>query len=82
MAWITTRDESDWDDELIALRPKLTDPVTGQVDNILAVHSLDSGSLRAHLDLYVQAMRGTDSLPKADREMIALVVSKENGCHY
>jgi len=48
----------------------------------MAVHSLDAGSMKAHLALYQQAMRGTKSLRKVEREMIALVVSKTNGCHY
>ena len=61
---------------------RLLIPATDKVDNIMAVHSLDPGSLKAHLALYKQAMRGTESLPKVDREMIALVVSKTNGCHY
>ena len=82
MTWIETIDEDQWDDQLSELRPKVTDPVTGVVDNIMAVHSLDPGSMKAHLALYQQAMRGTKSLPKVDREMIALVVSKTNGCHY
>jgi len=82
MAWIKTIDEADWHDGLAELRPKVVDPETGQVDNIMSVHSLDAGSLKAHLALYRQAMRGTVSLPKVEREMIALVVSKTNGCHY
>lgn len=82
MTWIKTIDESEWDEELTSLRPKITDPTTGVVDNIMSVHSLDVGSLQAHLALYAQAMRGTKTLPKVEREMIALVVSKENECHY
>ena len=82
MTWIQTVDEDDWDDQLAELRRKVTDPATGNVDNIMAVHSLDAGSMKAHLVLYQQAMRGTASLPKVDREMIALIVSKTNGCHY
>lgn len=82
MTWIETIDEDDWDGPLAALRSQVTDPVTGRVDNIMAVHSLDVGSLKAHLVIYKQAMRSTPSLPKVDREMIALIVSKTNGCHY
>jgi len=82
MAWIETVDEPDWDAELEGLRHQVTDPATGRVDNIMAIHSLDAGSLKAHLALYMQAMRGTPSLPKAEREMIALVVSQANACHY
>jgi alkylhydroperoxidase family enzyme len=82
MTWIKTLHESEWDEELESLRPKVTDPTTGQVDNIMSVHSLDVGSLNAHLALYSQAMQGTTTLPKVEREMIALVVSTENDCHY
>ena len=82
MSWIGEIDVSSWPAELDGIRPQVVDPKNGKVDNILNVHSLDPGSLRAHLDLYIQAMRGTSTLPKVDREMIALVVSKLNGCHY
>lgn len=82
MTWIETINEDQWDGQLAELRPRVTDPTTDKVDNIMAVHSLDPGSMKAHLTLYQQAMRGTKSLPKVDREMIALVVSKTNGCHY
>jgi len=82
MTWIETINEDQWDDQLSELRQMVTDPDTGVVDNIMAVHSLDAGSMKAHLALYQQAMRGTKSLRKVEREMIALVVSKTNGCHY
>lgn len=81
MAWIETREESEWlsDD---ALRRQVADPRTGQIDNIIRVHSIDERSLKAHLQLYMQAMKSTPTLPKVEREIIAVVVSKENGCHY
>ena len=82
MAWIETIDDSKWTGELAKMRTRVVDSETGSVDNILAVHSLDAGSLKAHLGLYLQAMKGTESLPKVEREMIAVVVSKANGCHY
>ena len=82
MTWIETINEDQWESPLAELRRQVADPTTDKVDNIMAVHSLDPGSMKAHLALYKQAMRGTESLPKVDREMIALVVSKTNGCHY
>lgn len=82
MAWIETIDESQWQGELAELKPLLVDPDTGQVDNIISIHSIDVGSMKAHLGLYRQAMKGTPSLPKVEREMIALVVSQINECHY
>ena len=82
MTWIETINEDQWDGLLAELRSRVVDPATGKVDNIMAVHSLDPGSMKEQLALYQQAMRGTQSLPKVEREMIALVVSKTNGCHY
>ncbi len=82
-AWIETIDDREWaDGELAGLRAEAVDPSYQRVDNILAIHSLDPASLRAHLQLYRQAMTGTRTLRKVDREMIALVVSTLNRCHY
>ena len=54
----------------------------GRVDNIMAIHSLNPTALAAHNALYTSAMTGTATLRKVEREMIALVVSLENHCHY
>jgi len=52
------------------------------VDHIMAVHSLNPPGMAAHQSVYSSAMAGTPSLRKAERELIALVVSLENHCHY
>ncbi|GBE23614.1 MAG TPA: hypothetical protein ENH00_09070 [Actinobacteria bacterium] len=83
MAFIETIDDRDWDDgELGELHAEAVDPAYERVDNVMTIHSLDPGSMSAHLDLHRQAMRGTKTLRKIDREMIALVVSTINQCHY
>jgi alkylhydroperoxidase family enzyme len=82
MPWIETIHEDDWDGELGALRDEVIDQGTGRVDWIMRIHSLDAGSLDAHKVLYRQAMKGTATLRKVEREMIALVVSGVNECHY
>lgn len=82
MAWIPTIDPEDADAVLRSLYERSRDPATGALDNILAVHSLHPRGLEAHLDLYRAVMAPTRSLRKADREMIALVVSRINECHY
>lgn len=82
MPWIEAPHEDEWDEEIADLRHGVTDPKWGRVDWIMRIHALDAGSLEAHNTLYRQAMRGTASLRKVDREMIALVVSKVNECHY
>ncbi len=83
MAWIRVIDDREWTEgELAELHGSVVDRTAGRVDNIMAIHSLDPGSMRAHLALYSQAMRGTATLRKVDREMIALVVSTVTSCHY
>ena len=60
MSWI---EEQNWDSaspELLKIKEKIVDPRTGQIDNIMSVHSLDVKSLEAHLVLYQQAMRPTE----------------------
>ena len=82
MTWIERIADEKWTGDLAELKSKVADSRSGKIDNIMSVHSLDAGSMRAHMLLYQQAMKGTEGLPKVDREMIALVVSKINGCHY
>ena len=55
----------------------------GKVFNIVRIQSLRPRTLRASTQLYVELMYSTDSgLTRAQREMIATVVSRTNGCHY
>ena len=82
MAWIDTVDEQDASGDLAEYYSGAVDPETGSVDNILKVHSLNPAGLRAHAILYAAAMAGTPGLRKVEREMIALIVSGVNGCHY
>lgn len=51
-------------------------------DNILRVHGIHSRVLRLHYDLYVELMYGPGPLSRAQREMIAVVASAINQCHY
>jgi alkylhydroperoxidase family enzyme len=51
-------------------------------DNILRIHSVHGATMRQHFDLYVELMRGPGPLSRYQRELIAVVVSGINGCHY
>ncbi len=75
-------DDEEWDGDLAALRSRVVDPGSDRVDAIMAIHSLNPAALSAHDMLYRSAMRSTASLRKADRELIAYVVSALNECHY
>jgi alkylhydroperoxidase family enzyme len=54
----------------------------GGVDNILRIHSLNPASMRGHVQYYAHLMRGPSPLSRAQREMIAVVVSAANDCFY
>jgi alkylhydroperoxidase family enzyme len=82
MSWIRVIEEAEAEGRLAELYGSARDPESGRVDAILEVHSLAPAGLEAHLGLYRHVMRGTEELPKVEREMVALVVSLENGCRY
>ena len=82
MPWIDAPHEDEWTGDAAALKDEVIDPTHRRVDWIMRIHGLDAGSMNAHNVLYRQAMQGTASLRKVEREMVALVVSKTNDCHY
>lgn len=54
----------------------------GRVFNILRVMSPNPEALRDSMALYQTVMMGRSPLSRAQREMLAVVVSRENGCFY
>lgn len=81
MAWIKMIEEEEAQGELAELYSQAQEP-WGGVDNILKIHSLNPASLRGHFNLYKTLMRGPSDLSLVQREMIAVVVSAANRCHY
>lgn len=81
-SWIEEQGPGEGPPELERLYRQLVHPGHGDVDHILRVQSLDPPALRAHLQLYRATMQGSDSLTRAEREMIAVVVSRANDCFY
>ena len=51
-------------------------------DNIILIHGVHSRVMRHHFDLYVELMRRRSPLTRRQREMIGVVVSANNDCHY
>lgn len=82
VAWIETIAEEDATAELARLYQKEKDFRTGKVDHILKVHSLNPPSLADHARMYHHVMHGESGLTLAEREMVAVVVSAINECHY
>ena len=82
MAWINIVNEQDAEGALHEMY-ETQKSGAGKVDNILKIHSLDPDSLQWHIDMYKQLMYGRgSSLKRAQREMIAVVVSAYNHCVY
>ncbi len=53
-----------------------------KIAHILKVQSLNPEVLESHYQFYRSIMFGKSKLNRAQREMIATVVSVENKCHY
>jgi alkylhydroperoxidase family enzyme len=81
MAWIRVIAPEEASGDLAADYRRMREP-DGTVDHILTIHSLNPASLRAHFQLYQVAMYGPSALSRAQREMVAVVVSAANRCHY
>ena len=81
MAWIRVIGEAEAEGGLAEQYGKLAGP-SGEVDNILKIHSLNPASLQGHFEYYRTMMRGRSPLSRAQREMIGVVVSAANRCHY
>ena len=54
----------------------------GKVFNIVKAMSLRPNVLAASIQLYREIMFGPSPLSRAERELLAVVVSRANDCHY
>ena len=81
MSWIQEVEVEQADDKLKPIYDDLLKS-RGKIANILKVHSLNPGALKAHLDLYMTIMFGKSGLSRKERECIAVVVSRADNCEY
>jgi uncharacterized peroxidase-related enzyme len=67
-----------------ALKREYDEAVTraGKVFNIVKAMSLRPGVLRRSMGLYKAIMFGPSELSRVERELLAVVVSTVNSCHY
>lgn len=54
----------------------------GKVFNIVKSMSLRPSVLKRSMELYKAIMFGSSALSRQERELLAVVVSRENDCHY
>ncbi len=81
-AWIHMVREDEAQGDLKEQYERLRDPQTGMVDHILRIHGQHPETLHAHYVLYQTMMYGKGNIRRPEREMIAVVVSAANRCHY
>lgn len=81
MAWINTVDPEDASGPLGAEYARAR-ARAGRLWNILRLQSLNPEVLKASIAFYLAVMYGSSPLSRGRREMLAVVVSRTNGCHY
>ena len=54
----------------------------GRVWNIVRIMTPNPEAMRTSMDMYLALMYGESPLSRAQREMLATVVSQVNDCHY
>jgi uncharacterized peroxidase-related enzyme len=81
LTWLRAPDEKELPPEVLELwQPSLEK--LGFVPNVLRLYALRPSRLLAWNAHYEEAMKGDSALSKAEREMIAVVVSVTNDCAY
>ena len=81
MAWISTISEEEATGD-VDRQYKAAIKRAGKVYQIVKMQSLRPDIMRTFLALYTQIMHGASGLSRAEREMVATVVSRVNHCHY
>ncbi len=81
MAWIDIVSEKDATGDL-ERQYKAGVKRAGKVFQIVKIQSLRPDIMRTFMELYIKLMHGASGLTRAEREMVATVVSKTNQCHY
>jgi uncharacterized peroxidase-related enzyme len=80
-SWLRVPPEEDAPTEVKALFEKANEKL-GFLPNVLRVYALRPRHLELWNTFYDELMRGESTLTKVQREMIAVVVSTVNRCHY
>ena len=81
MAWISTVSDEEAQGRLAKCFAAARERA-GRVFNVVRLMSPNPAVLDASMGLYVAVMKGPSPLSRAQREMLAVVVSRANHCHY
>jgi uncharacterized peroxidase-related enzyme len=81
LTWIRVPEEAELPDDVLELWQAPLEKL-GFVPNVLRLYALRPSHLVAWNEHYEELMKGDSGLTKAEREMIAVVVSVANKCEY
>lgn len=81
MAYIKTINYEDSTENLKEVYDNLIE-TRGKIAEVHKIHSLNPEVLVAHMDLYMAVMFGKSPLKRYQREMLGVIVSKQNRCDY
>jgi len=81
MTWIRTIHEDDAEGRLAEVYEAIIER-RGKLSNIMRIQSLAPEAMAIHMELYLALMFSKGGLSRAERELIAVIVSVENGCTY
>ncbi|MBN1550676.1 peroxidase-related enzyme [bacterium] len=81
MTWIEVIKDEDATPDLKAAYEKIRKS-RGKIANIMKIHSFEPSLMTMHLKLYEKIMFDSKGITRAEREMIAVIVSSANGCDY
>ncbi len=82
MPWIDIVPESEAQGKLKEVYQKVRDPKTGQVPTVIKILSFNPDLWERYAAFFRELMFGPSRLSRAQREMIATVVSATNHCQY
>jgi uncharacterized peroxidase-related enzyme len=81
MSRIKVIDENEAEGRLLEIYSDLLKK-RGKIASVHKIQSLRPESIVKHMDLYMEIMYTRSELSRAERELMAVVVSKANNCHY
>ena len=82
LAWIDWRPDDARRDRLEQLFAEIGAPGGDGLDHVLKIHGPMPETLASHLAFYRSVMREPGPLDRVEREIVGVVVSKRNACHY
>lgn len=82
IAWIDVVPDGPHEGRLGEIYGGFGTPTGAGLDHVLKIHSLMPQTMEDHYRAYATIMRAPGPLTRTEREIVGVVVSGINGCHY